>query len=131
MAAHQFHLPSQNRRHAILIGHGVDPFESQLGIAIDGRSAATTRDHDVTGARQVSHHLSFNDANRLWAWREPATVFVGLDCAKALVGVKLGNRPGQCTIFDSGSSMMSVAPASFSAGMRMLICDFGTTVSTA
>ena len=37
----------------------------------------------------------------------------------------------QCTIFESGNSMMSVAPASESAGMRMLISFFGTTVSTA
>ena len=35
------------------------------------------------------------------------------------------------TIFEIGSSMMSVAPASLSAGMRMLISDFATTVSTA
>ncbi len=38
---------------------------------------------------------------------------------------------GQWTIFAIGSSMMSVAPASFRAGMRMLISDFATTVSTA
>ena len=37
----------------------------------------------------------------------------------------------QWTILDSGSSMMSVAPASLSAGIRMLISFFGTTVSTA
>ncbi len=34
----------------------------------------------------------------------------------------------QCTIFESGSSMMSVAPASLSAGMSVLIADFATTV---
>ena len=37
----------------------------------------------------------------------------------------------QWTIFDSGSSMMSVAPASFSAGINTLISVLGTTVSTA
>ena len=37
----------------------------------------------------------------------------------------------QWTILAIGSSMMSVAPASFRAGIRMLISDFATTVSTA
>ena len=37
----------------------------------------------------------------------------------------------QWTILDSGSSMMSVAPASFSAGISVLISALGTTVSTA
>lgn len=37
----------------------------------------------------------------------------------------------QWTILDSGSSIRSVAPASFSAGIRMLISFLGTTVSTA
>ena len=37
----------------------------------------------------------------------------------------------QCTIFDRDSSMMSIAPRSLRAGMRTLISDFGTTVSTA
>ena len=40
-------------------------------------------------------------------------------------------RHGQWTIFASGSSMMSEAPASLSAGIRMLISRLGTTVSTA
>jgi hypothetical protein len=37
----------------------------------------------------------------------------------------------QWTILASGSSMMSVAPASLSAGMSVLITDLATTVSTA
>ena len=39
-------------------------------------------------------------------------------------------RP-QWTILDRGSSMMSVAPRSLRAGMRMFTSDLGTTVSTA
>ena len=37
----------------------------------------------------------------------------------------------QWTIFDRGSSMMSVAPRSLSAGIRTFTSDLGTTVSTA
>ena len=40
-------------------------------------------------------------------------------------------RQPQWTILDRASSMMSVAPRSLSAGIRVLISDFGTTVSTA
>jgi hypothetical protein len=39
--------------------------------------------------------------------------------------------PGQGTILEIGSSMMSVAPLSFRAGIRMLMSCFGTTASTA
>ena len=35
------------------------------------------------------------------------------------------------TILESGNSRMSVAPLSFSAGIKMLISDFATTVSSA
>ncbi len=38
---------------------------------------------------------------------------------------------GHGTILEMGSSMMPVAPASFSAGMSTLISALGTTVSTA
>ena len=38
---------------------------------------------------------------------------------------------GQWTILARASSMMSVAPRSFRAGMSTLISDLGTTVSTA
>lgn len=38
---------------------------------------------------------------------------------------------GQWTIFDRGSSMMSVAPLSFRAGMRTFTSDLATTASTA
>ena len=37
----------------------------------------------------------------------------------------------QCTIFEMGSSMMSVAPRSDRAGINVLMVDLGTTVSTA
>ena len=39
--------------------------------------------------------------------------------------------PGQWTILASGTSMMSVAPWSFRAGIKVLICALGATVSTA
>jgi hypothetical protein len=56
-----------------------------------------------------------------------------------LVGRRPGGRrpvggaggPGQGTILEIGSSMMSVAPLSFRAGIRMLMSCFGTTASTA
>jgi hypothetical protein len=38
---------------------------------------------------------------------------------------------GQWTIFDRGSSMMSLAPLSFRAGMRTFTSDLATTASTA
>ena len=47
---------------------------------------------------------------------------------RATVEVGLGH---QCTIFEIGSSMMSVAPWSRNAGMSTLMSDLGTTVSTA
>jgi hypothetical protein len=51
-----------------------------------------------------------------------------------LVGRRPGGGaggPGQGTILEIGSSMMSVAPLSFRAGIRMLMSCFGTTASTA
>src|SRR3954451_9207293 len=45
--------------------------------------------------------------------------------------VEPGDDAGQWMILASGSSMMSVAPASFRAGINVLIVAFGTTVSTA
>ena len=50
--------------------------------------------------------------------------------SKASTGPRAGAGP-QWTILEIGSSMMSVAPWSFSAGMSVLMSDFGTTVSTA
>ena len=61
----------------------------------------------------------------------------GLHPADAAVLVELGDTPlhdtpfHQCTILEMGSSMMSVAPWSFRAGMSVLMSDLGTTVSTA
>lgn len=40
-------------------------------------------------------------------------------------------RRAHGTIFEMGSSMMSVAPRSFSSGMRVLMVDLGTTASRA
>lgn len=57
--------------------------------------------------------------------------------ADAAVCVELDNRSpprgavAQCTIFEIGSSMMPLAPCAFNAGIKMLISDFATTVSTA
>ncbi len=59
---------------------------------------------------------------------EPARVVEGLDDPGDR-GVR--RRGHQWTIFDRGSSMMSDAPASLSAGMSVLISDLATTVSTA
>jgi hypothetical protein len=54
---------------------------------------------------------------------DPAAFVEGTDDA-----VPIG---GQCTILAIGSSMMPVAPCSFSAGMSVLISALATTVSTA
>ncbi len=54
---------------------------------------------------------------------DPAAFVEGTDGA-----VPMG---GQCTILAIGSSMMPVAPCSFSAGMSVLISALATTVSTA
>jgi hypothetical protein len=66
----------------------------------------------------------------------PGIVEVGDDPGPGRSGTGRGGhfgRPveGQWTILDRGSSMMSVAPLSFSAGMRMFTSALGTTVSTA
>ena len=68
---------SENRCYAVFVGHGIDALESQLRIAIHRGPAASARDHDMAGPRQVAHHLPFNDPNRLWARCEPASVFHG------------------------------------------------------
>ena len=51
--------------------------------------------------------------------------------SKADHGPRAGCRAAHGTILAMGSSMMSVAPWSFSAGMRVLMVCFGTTASTA
>ena len=57
---------------------------------------------------------------------------VGLDRAQAPRLVERGDRAvHQWTILASGSSMMSLAPASLSAGISVLIVSLATTVSTA
>ena len=58
---------------------------------------------------------------------------VGLDRAEAPRLVERGDRcpSHQWTILASGSSMMSLAPASLSAGISVLIVSLATTVSTA
>lgn len=58
---------------------------------------------------------------------------LGLHLAQPPGGVK-GNDDtavDQCTILAMGSSMMSVAPWSLRAGIRVLMSALGTTVSTA
>ena len=57
---------------------------------------------------------------------------VGLDRAEPAALVEGGDDPvHQWTILASGSSMMSLAPASLSAGISVLIVSLATTVSTA
>lgn len=66
-------------------------------------------------------------------------VGVALDLAKAGVVVVRGDRApdagidggDQWTIFESGISIRSVAPAVFSSGISRLIWSLATTVSTA
>jgi len=70
---------------------------------------------------------------------EPVAGAAGLHLAEARVVVvghdhtlEADPHPGgQWTIFDSGSSIRSVAPAPFRSGISTLIWSFATTVSTA
>lgn len=63
---------------------------------------------------------------------EPAAGVVGSHPADQWdAGSRRRHAGAQWTIFDNASSMMSVAPRSFNAGMRTLMSLFGTTVSTA
>lgn len=65
------------------------------------------------------------------AMEEELAAFVRPHGAVAGVAVERGDRAVQWTILAMASSTMSLAPASFSAGMRVLMSDLGTTVSTA
>ena len=56
---------------------------------------------------------------------------VVVECGDGAESDRACGHVSQWTILDSGSSMMSVAPASDSAGIRTLISFLGTTVSTA
>src|SRR5581483_10982389 len=69
----------------------------------------------------------------LGAVEEQFTSIVGSDGAVSLGLVELrdSSRHRQCTILVIGSSMMSLAPWSFNAGIRVLMSDLGTTASTA
>ena len=64
-------LAPQDRRHAVLVGHGVDAFEAEAGIGIDRRAAATARDDDVPGGHEVADHVPLDDADRYRAGRQP------------------------------------------------------------
>ena len=87
---------------------------------------------DADGTAYPFHCTALLDGTR--------TVAVGRrDLAEAALLVERRDGPGagavrrhgQWTIFDSGSSMMSLAPASLRAGMSVLMAVFSTTVSTA
>src|SRR4051812_2758099 len=89
----------------------------------------------MAGAHVKAHPRAESDVPRSVgdrrAMEEVADPVLGADQAEALFSVEFVDRSCQCTILDSGNSMMSVAPWSLSAGIRMLISAFGTTVSTA
>ena len=96
----------------------------------------------MSGAKLEGHRSAGGNRARsigdLGAVEEPAFAS-RLHPADAAFLVELGDAPvdgmriphPQCTILEMGSSMMSVAPWSFRAGMSVLMSDLGTTVSTA
>jgi len=62
---------TQDRRHAVLVGHRVDPLEAQDRVVVDGRPAAPACDDDVPGGDQVVDHVPLHHGDRLRARREP------------------------------------------------------------
>src|SRR5690349_17499811 len=58
-------LATQHRRHAILIHHGVESFDSELRIVVHRGAPAAAGHHNVTPAHEVGDHLPFHHAHRL------------------------------------------------------------------
>jgi len=91
---------------------------------------------EVTGRDLEAHRCARVDrasaVSDLRAVKGIRRAIVGCDFADAARLVECCDGSGcHCTILAMGSSRMPVAPWSFSAGIKVLMSDLATTVSTA
>lgn len=90
-------------------------------VRIHGHGSVVGRDDEAVARREDLHPARWRHAHA------GLTALNGLGPGPA----KVPASRAQWTILAIGSSMMSVAPRSFSSGISTLISDFGTTASTA